>query len=149
MEQPEYNLFHRERVEVEYAPLYDEIGLGLTTWSPLASGVLTGKYNDGVPPGSRATVKGYEWLAQRIVDPEKIARVRDLVPIANELSCTPAQLALAWCLKNPHLSTVITGASRPEQVVENMRALDVAARLDADLKTMIERATADRGKRAA
>ena len=148
MEQPEYNLFHRERVEVEYAPLYDEIGLGLTTWSPLASGLLTGKYNDGVPPGSRATVKGYEWLAQRIVDPAKIARVRELVPIAKELSCTPAQLALAWCLKNPHVSTVITGASRPEQVVENMRALEVAARLDGDLKAMIEKATADRGKRA-
>jgi voltage-dependent potassium channel beta subunit len=144
MEQPEYNLFRRERVEVEYARLYDEIGLGLTTWSPLASGVLTGKYNDGVPPGSRATVKGYEWLAARIVDPEKISRVRQLVPIAKELSCTPAQLALAWCLKNPHVSTVITGASRPEQVVENMRALDVAARLDADLVKMIERATGGR-----
>jgi voltage-dependent potassium channel beta subunit len=148
MEQPEYNLFHRERVEIEYAPLYAEIGLGLTTWSPLASGLLTGKYNDGVPPGSRATVKGYEWLSQRIVDPEKIARVRGLVPIANELSCTPAQLALAWCLQNPHVSTVITGASRPEQVVENMRALDVAARLDADLKAIIERTTIGPGKRA-
>jgi voltage-dependent potassium channel beta subunit len=141
MEQPEYNLFHRERVEVEYAPLYEQIGLGLTTWSPLASGLLTGKYNDGVPPGSRATVKGYEWLAQRIVDPQKIARVRQLLPIARELSCTPAQLALAWCLRNPHVSTVITGASRPEQVVENMRALAVVPRLDAELAQTIERLT--------
>jgi len=141
MEQPEYNLFHRERVEVEYAPLYEQIGLGLTTWSPLASGLLTGKYNDGVPPGSRATVKGYEWLAQRIVDPQKIARVRQLLPIARELSCTPAQLALAWCLRNPHVSTVITGASRPEQVVENMRALAVVPRLDAELEQTIERLT--------
>ena len=141
MEQPEYNLFHRERVEVEYAPLYEQIGLGLTTWSPLASGLLTGKYNDGVPPGSRATVKGYEWLAQRIVDPQKIARVRQLLPIARELSCTPAQLALAWCLRNPHVSTVITGASRPEQVVENMDALAVVPRLDAELAQTIERLT--------
>ncbi|HZI82391.1 MAG TPA: aldo/keto reductase [Casimicrobiaceae bacterium] len=142
MEQPEYNLFHRRRVEVEYAPLYDEIGLGLTTWSPLASGVLTGKYNDGVPPGSRATVKGYEWLAQRIVDPQKIASVRKLVPIAKELDCTPGQLGLAWCLKNPHVSSVITGASRPEQVVENMRALVVAPRLTPDVVAAIEQATA-------
>ena len=141
MEQPEYNLFHRERVEVEYAPLYEQIGLGLTTWSPLASGLLTGKYNDGVPPGSRATVKGYEWLAQRIVDPQKIARVRQLLPIASELSCTPAQLALGWCLTNPHVSTVITGASRPEQVVENMRALAVVPRLEAEVAQTIERLT--------
>jgi voltage-dependent potassium channel beta subunit len=141
MEQPEYNLFHRRRVEVEYAPLYDKIGLGLTTWSPLASGVLTGKYNDGVPPGSRATVKGYEWLAQRIVDPKKIASVRQLLPIAKQLGCTPAQLALAWCLKNPHVSTVLTGASRPEQVVENMRALAVVPALTDELIATIERVT--------
>ena len=149
MEQPEYNLFRRQRVEVEYANLYQEIGLGLTTWSPLASGLLTGKYNDGVPAGSRATVKGYEWLAARIVDPDKIASVRKLVPIAKDLGCTPAQLALAWCLKNPHVSTVITGASRPEQVVENMRALDVASQLTPDVVTAVERATAGHEKRAA
>jgi voltage-dependent potassium channel beta subunit len=142
MEQPEYNLFHRRRVEVEYAPLYDEIGLGLTTWSPLASGLLTGKYNDGVPAGSRATVKGYEWLAQRIIDPKKIASVRKLAPIAKKLGCTPGQLALAWCVKNPDVSTVITGASRPEQVTENMRALDVVPRLDADIAAAVEEATA-------
>jgi len=142
MEQPEYNLFRRERVEVEYGDLYDDIGLGLTTWSPLASGLLTGKYNDGVPPGSRATVKGYEWLAQRIVDPKRIASVRKLVPIANKLDCTPAQLALAWCLRNPDVSTVITGASRPEQVEENMRALDVVPRLTPTVVVAIEEATA-------
>jgi voltage-dependent potassium channel beta subunit len=142
MEQPEYNLFRRERVEVEYGDLYDDIGLGLTTWSPLASGLLTGKYNDGVPAGSRATVKGYEWLAARIVDPKKIASVRRLGPIAKKLECTTAQLALAWCLRNPDVSTVITGASRPEQVQENMRALDVVPRLTPAVVVAIEEATA-------
>src|SRR5262252_6193042 len=117
MEQPQYNLLHRDRVEREYARLYRDIGLGTTVWSPLASGQLTGKYNDGVPAGSRATVKGYEWLAERIVDQTKIAKVRKLAPIARKLGCTLAQLALAWCLKNPHVSTVITGASRASQVV--------------------------------
>src|SRR5256886_13567927 len=138
MEQPQYNLFHRDRVESEYARLYDDLGLGLTTWSPLASGLLTGKYNDGVPPGSRATIKGYEWLAESIVDPAKIAKVRQLIPIARDLDCTLAQLALAWCIKNPHVSTVITGATRPEQVTENMKAQDVAPRLTAEVLSRIE-----------
>ena len=127
MEQPQYNLFHRDRVEKEYAQLYRDIGLGTTTWSPLASGLLTGKYNDGVPAGSRATLKGYEWLAERLVDPARIAKVRRLAPIAADLGCTLAQLALAWCLRNPNVSTVITGASRAAQVTENMRALDSRA----------------------
>jgi aryl-alcohol dehydrogenase-like predicted oxidoreductase len=138
MEQPQYNLFHRQRVEIEYARLYDDLGLGLTTWSPLASGLLTGKYNAGVPAGSRATLKGYEWLAERIVDPKKIARVRQLVPIALDLDCTPAQLALAWCVKNPRVSTVITGASRPEQVVENMKALGVVPKLTPEVMARID-----------
>jgi len=138
MEQPQYNLLHRDRVEREYARLYRDIGLGTTVWSPLASGQLTGKYNDGVPAGSRATVKGYEWLAERIVDQAKIAKVRQLVPIAGDLGCTLAQLALAWCLKNPHVSTVITGASRASQVVENMKALDVAPRLTQDVLARID-----------
>jgi len=138
MEQPQYNLFHRQRVEVEYARLYDDLGLGLTTWSPLASGLLTGKYNSGVPAGSRATLKGYEWLAERIVDPAKIAKVHQLLPIARDLDCTPAQLSLAWCAKNPHVSTVITGASRPEQVVENMKALDVAPKLSPEIMARID-----------
>jgi len=138
MEQPQYNLLHRDRVEREYARLYCDIGLGTTVWSPLASGQLTGKYNDGVPAGSRATVKGYEWLAERIVDQTKIAKVRQLVPIAGDLGCTLAQLALAWCLKNPHVSTVITGASHASQVVENMKALDVAPRLTQDVLARID-----------
>ena len=142
MEQPEYNLLHRHRVEREYARLYSDIGLGTTTWSPLASGMLTGKYNDGIPPGTRGTIKGYEWLAERLSDKNKIAVVRRLGPIAAELGCTLAQMSLAWCLKNPHVSTVITGASRPAQVVENMKALDVVAKLTTEVLARIDAATA-------
>ena len=142
MEQPQYNLFHRERVEVEYAELYETMGLGLTTWSPLASGLLTGKYRDGIPQGSRATVKGYEWLVPELADAGRLAATERLRPIAAELGCTLAQLALAWCLKNPHVSTVITGASRPAQVVENMQAVAVADAIDAALLRRIEAALA-------
>ena len=138
VEQPQYNLFHRERVEREYARLYEDYGLGTTTWSPLGSGLLTGKYNDGVPPDSRATLKGYEWLSERVLDADKLRPVRALAPIAQELGCTLAQLALAWCLKNPHVSTVITGASRPAQVTENMKALDVVPKLATDVMARIE-----------
>ena len=140
MEQPQYNLVHRERVEQEYARLYADIGLGTTTWSPLASGLLTGKYNDGIPPGTRGTLKGYEWLAERLSDKDKLAVVRRLAPIASDLGCTLAQMSLAWCLKNPHVSTVITGASRPAQVVENMKALDVVPKLTTDVMARIDAA---------
>jgi voltage-dependent potassium channel beta subunit len=136
-EQPQYNMFHRERVEQEYARLYDDLGLGTTIWSPLASGLLTGKYNDGIPKDSRASLKGYEWLAERIVDPPKIAVVKRLLPIAAELGCTLAQMSLAWCLKNPHVSTVITGASRAAQVVENMKALNVVSQLTPEVMARI------------
>jgi voltage-dependent potassium channel beta subunit len=136
MEQPQYNLFHRRRVEQEYARLYADLGLGLTTWSPLASGLLSGKYRDGVPSGSRATLENYAFLRERLTDPVRNDSVAELGTVANELGCTLAQLALAWCLKNPHVSSVITGASRPAQVRENMVAADVAARLDA---TLLER----------
>jgi aryl-alcohol dehydrogenase-like predicted oxidoreductase len=140
MEQPQYNLLHRERVEKEYARLYSDIGLGTTTWSPLASGLLTGKYNDGIPAGTRGTLKGYEWLAERLSDPAKIATVRRLAPIAVDLGCTLAQMSLAWCLKNPRVSTVITGASRPAQVTENMKALDVVGKLAPDVMARIDAA---------
>ncbi|HVX17212.1 MAG TPA: aldo/keto reductase [Acidimicrobiales bacterium] len=130
MEQPQYNLFERRRVERDYARLYDEIGLGLTTWSPLASGLLTGKYNNGVPEGSRAALPGYEWLRDLVTDPVRNARVQDLAKVADRLDCTLSQLAIAWCAANPHVSTVITGASRVEQVHENLKALDVLDRLD-------------------
>ena len=143
MEQPQYHLFERRRVEREYARLYDDIGLGLTTWSPLASGLLTGKYLDGVPEGSRASLPGYEWLRDTLTDPAANEKVRDLKVIADELGCELAQLALAWCAKNPHVSTVITGASRAEQVRENLGALEVLERLDDDLMSRIK--TAARG----
>lgn len=142
MEQPEYNMFHRERVETEYAPLYRGFGLGTTVWSPLASGLLTGKYNEGrAPEGSRATLPGYEWLRDRLVgDPAqvKIQKVRRLATIASDLGCTMAQLALAWCARNPDVSTVITGASRPAQVVENMKALEVLPKLTDEVMIAIE-----------
>jgi voltage-dependent potassium channel beta subunit len=142
MEQPQYNLLHRERVEKEYARLYRDLGLGTTIWSPLASGLLSGKYNDGIPPDSRGTLKGYEWLAERLSDPAKLAQVRRLAPIARDLGCTLAQMAIAWCLANPHVSTVITGASRVAQVHENMRALAVLERLDGDTMARIDAALA-------
>lgn len=128
MEQPQYNMLTRERFEREYAPLYKELGYGTTIWSPLASGLLSGKYNDGIPQGSRMAEKGYEWL-QRGITPERLAKVKQLKPIADELGCSTAQMALAWCLTNPNVSTVITGASRAAQVQENMKALEVVPKL--------------------
>jgi len=142
VEQPQYNILERRKVEKEYRRLYDDIGLGLTTWSPLSSGILTGKYLDGVPEGSRATVEGYGWLADIITDEKRNSKVRNLVPIAQELDCSLAQLSIAWCMKNPHVSSVITGASRPEQVTDNMGALDVVDRLDADVIRRIAEAVA-------
>jgi voltage-dependent potassium channel beta subunit len=137
-EQPQYNLFHRERVEREYARLYEDFGIGTTTWSPLASGLLSGKYRDGVPPDSRAAISGFEWLAERILEPTKLAKVQLLVPIAHDLGCTLAQMSIAWCLANPHVSTVITGASRPSQVVENMKAQDVVPKLTPEVMARID-----------
>ncbi len=139
-EQPEYNLLRRMRVEFEYARLYDDLGIGLTTWSPLASGALTGKYVDGVPDDSRAALPGYEWLRGMVTDTRTNERVRELAKVADDLGCTLAQLAIAWCTKNPHVSSVITGASRASQVRENMAALEVAERLDADVMARIEQA---------
>jgi voltage-dependent potassium channel beta subunit len=140
MEQPQYNILERRKVEREYARLYEDIGLGLTTWSPLASGILTGKYLDGVPEGSRATLEGYEWLSGLLTDERHHAKVRALQAIAEDLGCTLAQLSLAWCVKNPNVSTVITGASRVEQVQDNMGALDVVPRLDDDVMARIAQA---------
>ena len=141
-EQPQYNILERTRVEQEYARLFAETGYGATIWSPLASGLLTGKYRDGIPEDSRGALAGYGWLATRLRDEGAIAKVERLRPIADELGCSIAQLALAWCAKNPHVSSVITGASRPSQVVENFAALEVIDRLDADVLGRIDTAVA-------
>jgi voltage-dependent potassium channel beta subunit len=138
MEQPQYNLFVRERVEKEYAPLYRDLGYGTTIFSPLASGLLTGKYNDGIPAGSRAALPGYEWVKKDIITPERVEKVKKLAPIAADLGCTLAAMSLAWCLKNPNVSTAITGASRPEQVRENMKASEVAPKLTDEVMRRIE-----------
>jgi voltage-dependent potassium channel beta subunit len=142
VEQPEYNLFHRQRVEVEYARLYDEIGLGLTTWSPLASGLLTGKYRDGVPRDSRGAIPRMSFMLKELTDKRKNEAVGALEAIAKELGCTLAQLALAWCARNPRVSTVITGASRVSQVQENMKAAAVIPRLTQPILDRIDAATA-------
>lgn len=141
MEQPQYNMFHRERFEVEYGRLYDTIGLGTTIWSPLASGLLTGKYNDGIPDDSRLNVAGYEWLRKMVESEEgqkRLKSVQDLVPIAQELDTSMPKLAIAWCLKNPNVSTVITGASKVSQVEENMKAIDLVGQLTDDVMEKIE-----------
>ena len=144
MEQPEYNLLNRRRVELEYAPLYAELGLGLTTWSPLASGVLTGKYNAGIPEGTRAAREG--WLRERLGDASEagpLARARRFTALAAELGVDPAAFAIAWCLRNPHVSSVILGASRVEQLRANLRALELAGRLDEGAWQRAEALTAD------
>ncbi|MGW8225033.1 MAG: potassium channel beta subunit family protein [Anaerolineales bacterium] len=141
MEQPAYNMFDRQKVERDYAHLYQEIGLGTTTWSPLDSGILTGKYNQGIPEDSRLNLEGFDWLREGYESPkgkEKIEKVGRLMPIAGQLGCTMAQLALAWCLVNPNVSTVITGASRPQQVEENMSALEVVPKLTSEVLERIE-----------
>jgi len=142
MEQSQYHMFHRERVEREYAALYDDIGLGTTIWSPLASGVLTGKYNDGIPDGSRLALPQYAWLKKMITGdpdfPDKVAKVRELSGLASDLGGTMAQLALAWCAANPRVSTVITGASRPEQVTENMAAAALVEQLTPEVMGRID-----------
>ena len=138
MEQPQYNLFERTKVEREYARLYEDIGLGLTTWSPLASGLLTGKYADGIPEDSRAGLKGYGWLKDRVTDTGANAKVKALKDVADDLGCSLSQLAIAWCAANPNVSTVILGASRVEQLRENLGALDVIESLDDEVMARIK-----------
>ena len=138
MEQPQYNLLDRNRFENEYSPLYKKYGLGTTTWSPLASGALTGKYLDGIPKGSRASLTGYEWLKKSMVESdrgqERMARVTSLVPIAEKLNVSMSQLAIAWCLLNENVSTVILGASKMEQLQENLESAEVLKLLDENIQ---------------
>lgn len=138
MEQPQYNMVYRERFEVEYARLFKDYGYGSTIWSPLASGLLTGKYNNGIPKDSRGNLPGYEWLHNQLTNKRILDKVKKITVIAEELGGTMAQLALAWCLKNPNVSSVITGASRVEQVRENMKAMDVLEKLTPDVMQTID-----------
>ena len=142
VEQPEYNLFKRKRVEVEYARVFDEIGIGTTTWSPLASGLLSGKYVGGIPAGSRGAMDNMAFLREGLTDEKKNAAVARLAPIAEELGATTAQLAIAWITKNPRVSSVITGASRIDQLHSNLGALDVADKRTPAVMARIEELTA-------
>jgi aryl-alcohol dehydrogenase-like predicted oxidoreductase len=142
MEQPQYHLFHRKRVEQEYARLYEDIGLGLTTWSPLASGLLTGKYRQGIPKGSRGARKDMSFLQQALTDSRRAEAVEALRPIAAELGCSLAQLAIAWVARNPRVSTVITGASKMAQLQENLGALEVLPRLGPEVLERLDQACA-------
>ena len=140
VEQPIYNLFKRHRFANEYERIYKDYGYGTTTFSPLESGLLTGKYKTGIPQESRAALEGYDWLHDNVTNQEKLTKVTALEPIAKELGCTLSQLGIAWCLKNPYVSTVITGASRVDQVHENMKASEVAAKLTPEIMERIDQA---------
>ncbi len=146
MEQPQYNLFERQKVEADYLPLYD-MGLGTTIWSPLASGLLTGKYNEGIPQDSRANLPGYEWIRDRLNSPEgreKLEKVKELAQLAGKTGLPVHHMALLWCLKNPHVSTVILGASRLDQLTDNLAALDAEHLMTPDVMAAIEEIVANR-----
>jgi voltage-dependent potassium channel beta subunit len=147
MEQPQYNLFERQKVEADYVPIYDTYGLGTTIWSPLASGLLTGKYNDGIPQDSRMNLPGYEWLRKNFESDEgqaRLAKVKALAKLAGQAGLPLHHLALLWCLENPHVSTVILGASRLSQLTDNLAALENRARLTPDMMVAIETIVANR-----
>lgn len=138
VEQPQYNLFERQRFSPEYVRMYQDYGYGSTTWSPLASGLLTGKYRGGIPAESRGALKGYDWLKEHLTDDDKSARVAALEPIAKAMGASLAQFSLAWCLLNPHVSSVITGASRLEQVHENMKAASFVDKFTPEVMTQVD-----------
>lgn len=138
VEQPEYNLFKRQKMEVDYYTIFKNVGMGTTIWSPLASGLLTGKYNDGIPEGSRLALEGFEWLKDRTLSDEKIGRVRNLGNLAKELGTSLATLSIAWCIRNKHVTTAILGATKEEQLLENLKALDVLPKLTDEVMTKID-----------
>jgi voltage-dependent potassium channel beta subunit len=138
MEQPEYNMFHRHKVENEFLQIFKTVGLGTTIWSPLASGLLTGKYNDGIPDGSRMAITGFDWLKDKTLTEEKINKVRKLKTVADKLETTLAVLALAWCIKNEHVTTAILGATKKEQLTENLKAIDIYQKLSIEIMQEIE-----------
>jgi voltage-dependent potassium channel beta subunit len=138
MEQPQYNLFERHKMESDYVPIFNNVGLGTTIWSPLASGLLTGKYNNGIPEDSRLGLEGFEWLKDRTLSDERIARVRDLESVAKDLGTSLATLAIAWCISNPNVTTAILGATKQEQLAENLKALDLYPKLTAEVKEKVD-----------
>ena len=144
MEQPQYNMLVREKFEVEYAKLFRDYGMGTTIWSPLASGILTGKYNDGFPEDTRLNLEGMEWLRDRVYQEEALGKIRQLTALAGELGTSMAKLALAWCVKNPNVSTVILGASKLYQLEENLTALEVVPLLDGSVMERIEEILANK-----
>ncbi len=141
VEQPEYNLFNRDKVEKEFLPLYDNPGLGLTTWSPLASGMLTGKYNNGIPEGSRLSLPEFQSMKGMAYSQERVEKAKAFKKIADELGVSMANLAIAWIIKNPHVTTAILGASKKEQLVQNLESLKVAEKLNPELVKRIEETT--------
>ncbi len=138
MEQPQYNMLHRDKMEKEYLPLFDHIGMGTTIWSPLASGLLTGKYNDGIPEGSRLTLEGYEWLRDRTLQEDYLDKTRKLAELADQLGTSMATLSIAWCIKNKNVTTAILGATKLSQLRENLKAVDLYTKLSPEVMTQIE-----------
>ncbi|HEY9176911.1 MAG TPA: aldo/keto reductase, partial [Flavipsychrobacter sp.] len=138
VEQPEYNLFKRDKMEVDYYTIFKNIGMGTTIWSPLASGLLTGKYNDGIPEGSRLGLQGFDWLKDRVMTDEKIARVRDLGAVAKDLDTSLATLSIAWCIRNPNVTSAILGATKEEQLLENLKALEIVPKLTDEVMERID-----------
>lgn len=138
MEQPQYNLFERYKMEVDYFTIFKNLGMGTTIWSPLASGLLTGKYNDGIPEGSRLALEGFEWLKDRTLSDERLRRVKELATVAVELGTTLATLSIAWCLHNPNVTTAILGATKETQLLENLKALEVLPSMTPEIMERIE-----------
>ena len=138
MEQPQYNLFEREKMEKEYRDIFTQVGMGTTIWSPLASGLLSGKYNDGIPKGSRFALEGFDWLKDRWVADEKIKKVKKMADLATKLGVSTASLSIAWCIKNPNVSTAILGATKKQQLIENLKAIEVEKLFDQELMDKIE-----------
>jgi voltage-dependent potassium channel beta subunit len=139
MEQPQYNLFEREKIDKEYLDIFRTVGMGTTIWSPLASGLLSGKYNDGIPKGSRFALEGFDWLKDRWVMDEKVKKVKKLTELATKLDVTTATLSIAWCIKNPNVSTAILGATKKQQLLDNLKAIEVVEKLTPDVIEKIEK----------
>jgi aryl-alcohol dehydrogenase-like predicted oxidoreductase len=138
VEQPQYHMLERYKMENEFLGIFNTVGMGTTIWSPLASGLLSGKYNEGIPEGSRFALKGFDWLKERWMVDEKISKVRQLARLAEKLHISLPELAIAWCIRNPHVTTAILGATRKEQLVQNLKAIEAVGKLDASVMDEID-----------